>query len=459
MLCLGVLLALVPILWFPWRWPALTLAALMAVPAVWLVGRLVGGRSAGRSRLEAPLFYVLLATALATLPIVDWQLGLPKVLGMVLGAAVLLAICRAVVTRQAVAGAVIGLTVLAASVVAVAFVGSEWKSGVALPIAPLYRLITPVVALIPRNAAGELINPNEVAGVLVLLIPVLLAQGAAVARPRRQVHRVHDRWASARSWAAVPVGCAALALLVATRSRSGWAGGAAALTLLGAAVIADTKYGPARPRWTRDTTVAVVLIGAFALAIAAWSTWQVAPRWIGATGVPADVGSIRSRVDLWGRGLYMLQDFALTGIGLGQFNPVLHWRYPPFELAPNEFTPHVHNIVLEYALELGVPGAVAFGLLLRAFFRQCRQAWRSSDAMLRWTGVGLAIGVGSFLVYGITDAIAPGARGGLVLWIVLGAGAAVGNVAATLAPPVRAETGATTAANRTEVMGDAVPDI
>ena len=124
----------------------------------------------------------------------------------------------------------------------------------------------------------------------------------------------------------------------------------------------------------------------------------------------------------------MLQDFAFTGIGLGQFNPVLHALYVPFLVAPGEYVPHAHNMYLEYAVELGIPGAVAFAFLVLAFFRQCRRAMRAPDPLVRHVGLGLALGMVSFWVYGLTDAIALGARGGLLLWIVLGLGAAVGNV-------------------------------
>jgi putative inorganic carbon (HCO3(-)) transporter len=125
----------------------------------------------------------------------------------------------------------------------------------------------------------------------------------------------------------------------------------------------------------------------------------------------------------------MLQDFAFTGIGLGQFDRVLHALYVPLLNGPLEVVPHAHNLFLEYALELGIPGAVAAMFLVVAFFRQCLRAARSSDPLVRWVGIGLGIGMLGYFVYGSVDAIAPGARAGIVLWIVLGLGAAVGNIA------------------------------
>jgi putative inorganic carbon (HCO3(-)) transporter len=161
------------------------------------------------------------------------------------------------------------------------------------------------------------------------------------------------------------------------------------------------------------------------------------PRWAQSSYGTGLLDTLETRMELWDRAVYMLQDFPFTGIGLGQFSPVLHALYVPLLVPPGQFVPHAHNLYLEYALELGIPGAVAFALVVLAFFRQCARAARSADPLLRWTGLGLALGVFGFLVYGLADAIAPGARAGLVLWLLLGLGTAVGNVARAEAhPPV-----------------------
>jgi O-antigen ligase len=142
----------------------------------------------------------------------------------------------------------------------------------------------------------------------------------------------------------------------------------------------------------------------------------------------AEVGGLESlsvRVRLWQQALLMLNDYPLTGIGLGQVDPVLHRVYAPAFLAPDQVVPHAHNLLLDYALELGVPGAVAFALLIGGCVRHCLRAIQSVEVWLFWTGLGLLLGLLAFMVFGLTDAIAPGARGGLALWAVLGLGAAL----------------------------------
>ena len=135
--------------------------------------------------------------------------------------------------------------------------------------------------------------------------------------------------------------------------------------------------------------------------------------------------TLASRLELWNRALAMIQDFPLTGIGLGQFSPALQTLYPSFILPRDQFVPHAHNLYLAYATELGLPGLAAFLVLEARFMRSCLLGLRAWRGQLGWAAAGLVSAMLVFLVYGLTDAIGPGARAGLVLWIGLGLGAAL----------------------------------
>jgi O-antigen ligase len=166
-----------------------------------------------------------------------------------------------------------------------------------------------------------------------------------------------------------------------------------------------------------------VLIASTAIAVDSLKKWTESS----ALGYESD--TFTSRVELWDRSLSMLEDFPFTGIGIGQFDPVLHALYVPLLSGPDDIVPHAHNVFLEYALELGIPGFVAFAFLVFEFFRQCWRASRAADPSLRWLGAGCALGLVAYAVYGSVDAIGPGARAGLVLWVILGLGASCGNLA------------------------------
>ncbi len=425
---LAVLATILPLFWFPWRWPLLTLAALPVIPILWAIRRRGHSRPARIPGMGLPLVCVLLATCLACIPIADWQAGLPKVLGMALGVAVLVGIADAVTTPRALAGAVAMLSVLALLLAGVGLVGVEWITGKFTPLDALAGRPPPLIrGVVPHTARGG-IHANELAGTLVLLLPVLLAQGHGLLTRGQRTARGSGAPTGVAVWRpslAVLAGCVSLVLLLATQSRSGFAGGGVGLALLGGAISVTAVHAR---RWPVGLRVAVPVLYAALLGLGARTGWQILVRWTRLSGEESILDSFASRRELWERSLYMLQDFPFTGIGPGQFNAVLHALYVPF-LLWNQYVPHAHNIYLEYALELGIPGAIAFGLVVLGFFRSCALAARSGDALVRWTGLGLAFGMAGFMVYGLTDAIAPGARGGLLLWIVLGLGAAAGNVA------------------------------
>ena len=54
--------------------------------------------------------------------------------------------------------------------------------------------------------------------------------------------------------------------------------------------------------------------------------------------------SLDSRVEIWSRALYALQDFPFTGVGLGTFRRVVNLLYPLFLVPPDVDIAHAHNI-------------------------------------------------------------------------------------------------------------------
>ena len=138
---------------------------------------------------------------------------------------------------------------------------------------------------------------------------------------------------------------------------------------------------------------------------------------------------------MWSRALTILQDFPYTGVGPGQLSLVLHALYVPLLLSPDTYVPHAHNFFLQLGLDFGIPGAIAILGVLLGFFRGLWSSLRrTGDGRLRAITVGLGAGMVSFLVYGLTDAIALGARGAFVLWVVLGLAAALDQVTRPEAP-------------------------
>jgi len=72
-------------------------------------------------------------------------------------------------------------------------------------------------------------------------------------------------------------------------------------------------------------------------------------------------------------------------------------------------------------LDLGIPGLVAYVALLSVALMMGVDVWRrAQEPWIRATAQGLVCGIVAQQVFGITDAIALGAKIGIFFWLALG---------------------------------------
>jgi putative inorganic carbon (HCO3(-)) transporter len=145
------------------------------------------------------------------------------------------------------------------------------------------------------------------------------------------------------------------------------------------------------------------------------------------------------RVELWSRALYAIQDFAYTGAGAGTFAYVTDVLYPLLLKGPNAGIPHAHNLFLQVAFDLGLPGLIAFlALLMLALWcawdgaRSFQDAGERALSALSWAGLASLVAV---LVHGAVDATTwIVSRGAFVPWAVIGTILALHRAARTTVP-------------------------
>jgi hypothetical protein len=83
-------------------------------------------------------------------------------------------------------------------------------------------------------------------------------------------------------------------------------------------------------------------------------------------GGSGDISS--SRFGIWSNTLSLIESHPWFGVGFGEFN--FAWTLTPFPGRPGAFFDHTHNIVLNFAVELGIPLAlVVIGLMLFALWK------------------------------------------------------------------------------------------
>jgi putative inorganic carbon (HCO3(-)) transporter len=285
-----------------------------------------------------------------------------------------------------------------AAVVGVGALGTDWftekvfRAGAVAGLPSLAAQL-PRSVLTPERGG---IHPNELAGTIVMVLPVSLSLALSRRVP---------------GW--IRLGLAVLfvveaGVLVLTQSRGGWSGTLVGLAALGVVVWVRLGRGQGRIALGAAAAVVPALIG-----LVVFGPTRLLETMDRVVGGPS---SSVSRVVLWSRAWDMIQDFPFTGVGLNTFPFVLDAWYPTFMSAPGEVIVHAHNLYLQMAVDLGIPGLLAFAALLWA---TARAAWTAARAPEPWASLALGCGIGllAFAVYGLTDAITLGAKPGLFFWL------------------------------------------
>ncbi|MDW8103033.1 MAG: O-antigen ligase family protein, partial [Anaerolineae bacterium] len=301
--------------------------------------------------------------------------------------------------------------------------GAAWS----VKVGPLYELSQRIPRLIQNlpESQADAVNPNQLAGALMLYIPLALALVFGQRFSRQAI--VGPLLGLIGSLLLLTLVTGTLLL---TQSRSGWIGGAAGiLALLSLAGLT------ARRRWARWTGAALPLLTVLAVA---GTIIYLGPQRLGESlfgkeiGSPVEevVGSIslEGRVEIWSRALYAIQDFPFTGCGLGAFRRIVPVLYPLFTVPPDTDIAHAHNIFLQTALDMGIPGLVAYLAILGITLAICWKVARKGGRY-RALALGLAGGLVALHAYGLTDALALGSKPAVVFWYALGLVAALQRVA------------------------------
>jgi len=209
------------------------------------------------------------------------------------------------------------------------------------------------VSTIAGRAVGNLRQPNHLSSLL------LWSCIAAVAL--LELRRLSLRWA------AVAVVALVFAVVL-TASRTGLV-----------SVLMLALWGLLDPRLARPTR-ALLLTLPLVYAASWWGMAQwaaVADHSFGGTARLAESDISGSRFGIWANTLDLIRAHPWAGVGWGEFN--MAWTLSAFPGRPTAFFDHTHNLVLQLAVELGLPLAtLVMTLLLWALARAALNAWRAA---------------------------------------------------------------------------------
>ena len=394
---LPILLLATPFLVFP---NAARSPVMLVVPFLWMARKLARGRFVRRTPNDWALALLLLMVLVSVMVTFDILFSLPKITGIVLGVGIYYAMAELEFKwfRPAVAVYLLGGVALAVLGIFGLQLGSKlpFINGLVARIPPLFSGLV--------NAENGL-NPNEVGGALLWFVPVYFAIAASLITRRSGSQRV---WLAVLLLTGGLLG--SLALLVG-QSRSAILGLALSMLLL-------LWLGG---RWGRITTL--LAVGAGMVAFVAMGAPQLLDAGSDTPATAAFVGSLdaSSRVEIWTRALYTIHDFPFTGMGLNNFRRVMPILYPTFIIPPGLDIAHAHNHMLQVAVDLGLPGLVAWLALWGATGAMLLVIWRrSAPGLERAAAAGFAAALLAWAVYGMTDTIALGAKPGIAFWMLLG---------------------------------------
>lgn len=416
-----------------WQWFLLVIAApflafitpartpaLLLIPTLWIIAWLADREAFPRTPLSPALLLFSLMALVSMWATYDMQQSLPKIAGVVLGFGAFSILVR---HRTGPGLWWLGLCAFLAVGVAIAgvsLVSTRWTAKIGI-LAPLVNQLPGPLLSLPGIEGA--INPNEVGGAMTWIVPPALAT-TALALMRQ--HALRDKMGTVKglliSLGVLLAAGLTLITLILTQSRSAY---------LGFGIAAAFMCLFALPKRGRLALFFVGVIALIGLGVALWSQGAeaVIQPLFEQSGDP--LNSLEGRLEIWSRALYGIQDFVFTGMGMNTFREVVHILYPLFLISPNTDIAHAHNEFLQAALDLGVPGLIAFVALYFCAFGMLASVWRTADMLtvehplfdrvvIRGMVLGLGGGLLAHALYGLTDAVALGAKPGILYWMLLG---------------------------------------
>lgn len=402
-----VLVTATPFLLFPTVSMAGTLLSFCLLAAVWLLPLLVRSwRLPPATPVDLILLLFALMVIVGILVTADPDLTLPKVAVIVLGMGMWRFINRVTTSRELFYLGTGVYIILAAGFVFLGILNAHW----------LFKIpvLSQIVALLPSSLidipdAGTGVHANQIAGTLLFLLPLFAGVVIGWLAGRRS-------YKGLLGWIGL-FGLSALLVLL-TQSRTGW------LAVAGTLFLLSFCWGILLPRthrlW-RWIWAGIGLMSAAGLAVLAWvgpqrllDIWQNPSQ----ETIVGNVGSIGFRQEVWRWGITAVTDFPFTGTGLGTYRRVVRRLYP-LNFRPDYDISHAHNLLLQTALDIGLPGLVTYLALIMVVVLLLWQAAKRDEG-LRPFAMGFLGVIIALHLFGIADALALGSKTTLMFWILLG---------------------------------------
>jgi putative inorganic carbon (hco3(-)) transporter len=426
-----------------WQWVLLLLAApfmlfpsperslaLLVVPALWGMIWLASRKPLLNTPLNLSILVIMVMVLVSLFITYDITVSLPSIAGVVLGVGMYYAFVYSARVEKGLRIALPVFLTCGFGIAGLGLLGTHWIVK--------FNFLQPLLSRMPflfQNLPGENtgFNSNVVAGALLWVLPLMMVGVVWVL--------THFKWLSGWlgwGWAIAGV----LFYLVVTifitgvfflaQSRSAIIGLAGGLLLILAMLF------PPKKRWIYLASLGILITG---MTVEAFQLGRMQNR-NEVNASPSDLGlslyTLTLRLDIWNRAVHGIQDFPFSGMGMNTFNKVVSVLYPLNNGGLGGGIDHAHNEFLQTALDLGLPGLVAFFSLYLVAFWMLVEAWNwtrnlaelsdsfnYSSVLVSKTGArALVLGLGGGLIahaiFGLSDAVILVAKPEFLFWMLLG---------------------------------------
>ena len=286
------------------------------------------------------------------------------------------------------------------ALLATALLATRWPAYKLSWLGPLYAHLPSVRSLpVAWLAAG--VQPNQTGGVLAALV----AFAATLCLAGRRGLAAHD----GKGWTLQ----AARILAVVGTIVVFMTGSRAALAAEGVALIFALMLRGRRWLWLPGAVIGATL----ALAI----VWPHSLRWLVGLLLRDETVDTKmiARLDIWLSALRGIADHPYSGIGLGVFNEVIPTRYPYQTVGLSYSVSQAHNVFLDTALGIGLPGLAGLLVMLSGMVIL---AWKGIATIGRSTPVLAALTACAivFVTFGLTDSFSLSTPSSFILWLWVG---------------------------------------
>ncbi len=373
----------------------------------WLINKNLGFKT----HIGLPIIGLIALLPVSVFISVDLGSTLPKIYGLTISIFFFYSIANYIDSLSHLRITILALLLLTFAIPVLGFLATDWSgSSFALPTQILSRL-GQHIPFITRLSSGGGIHVNTLGGTISFFIPLLLS----LLWDNKAIKRTYLNQNSHRGMGLLAVKLLfllslvfSLTVLVFTQSRGSFLGVA-----VGTIVLVIWK----NPRLYWLIPFIIVLIFAAFLVLGDGNF----VKFVSLLDNNQESDTLQTRLDYWQRTVFLIQDFPITGVGLGTYGKVFDEIYK-FTAFSHEDQPafYAHNMYLAVAASMGLPALILFFALFSGIATMVITTYKKVRSVAKVLLMGLSCGIIANLIYGIWDNYLLGEKLAIVLWIYLG---------------------------------------